>query len=100
VATDSEFQTALLRVIKLRGRDVIESVFLGEFEIVEGQGGGKLVNTSVGGKNFAFALPSGLGSDALMVHCDKALRQWDSLDSTQRDLIFSTRQQRTVRAVF
>ncbi len=100
MANNAEFITALLRVIKLRGRDVIESVFLGEFSIVSGQGGGKLVNTSVGGKSFSFQLPASMTSDALMVACDAALRQWDSLDATQRALLFTTRKQTTVRAVF
>jgi hypothetical protein len=100
VPIDPEFVSALLRVIKLRGRDVIESVFLGEFTVVSNQGGGKLVNTSVGGKSFSFQMPSSMGADNLMVACDRALRQWDSLDATQRDLVFSTRRQATARAVF
>jgi hypothetical protein len=100
VSIDAEFILALLRVIKLRGRDVIETVFLGEFSIVSGQGGGKLINTSVGGKSFSFSLPASMSSDALMIACDRALRQWDSLDATQRALLFTTRKQSTVRASF
>jgi hypothetical protein len=100
MAIDSEFVTALLRVIKLRGRDCIESVFLGEFNIVSNQGGGKLVNTSVGGKSFSFALPSNMGADQLMIACDRALRHWDSLDATQRALMFTTRRITKTRAVF
>lgn len=99
-AADLNFVNALLRIIKLRGRNAIEQVFLGEFTVVKGQGGGKLVSTSVGGKNFTFQIPSGLGSDALMVACDMALREWDALTEEQRELVFSTRPQRTARAVF
>jgi len=100
VPSSAEFQLVLLRVIKLRGRACIESVLLGEFDIVSGQGGGKLVNTSVGGKSFSFQLPASLSADALMVACDEALRTWDSLDATQRDLLFTQRKAKSARAVF
>ena len=73
----------------------------GEFLVARlRQGGGKLVNTSVGGKSFSFSLPASMSSDALMIACDRALRQWDSLDATQRALLFTTRKQSTVRASF
>ena len=84
----------------MRGRDVLQAVFLGEFTTIQSSGGGKLINTQVGGKSFSFQLPAGLATDGLMVACDKALRLWDSLDATQRDLVFSTRQPKSVRAVF
>lgn len=88
---DNEFVTALLRVIKLRGRDVIEGLFLGEFEVVKTQGGAKITSTSVGGQSFNMTLPASMTTDMLMTACDMALRQWDSLDETQRANLFSQR---------
>ena len=86
--------------MKIRGRDAVQAVFIGEFTAVEQAGGGKLVNTSVGGKSFSFALPSGLNTDSLMVACDKALQLWDSLDAEQRAALFTTRRPRSMRVVF
>lgn len=98
--SSSEFQLVLLRIIKLRGRECIENLLLGEYAAVEQQGGGKLINTSVGGKNFSFQLPASLSADAIMVACNEALSTWDSLDDTQRDTLFTTRKQKTVRVSF
>jgi hypothetical protein len=99
MASDAEFQNVLLRIISIRGRDCVENLLLGEYEVVK-SGAGKLISTSVGGKSFSFQIPSGLNQDSIMIHADAALRTWDSLDDTQRDLLFTTRKQTRTRAVF
>jgi hypothetical protein len=90
----------LMRVIRLRGRKVIESLLLGEYDTVSTQGGGKLVSTSIGGKSFSFQVPSNLSADALMVACEETLRLWDSMDADQRDAYFTVRRQKKTVATF
>lgn len=94
------FSRVLLRIIQLRGREAVEAIVTGEFDLITSQGGGKLVSTSVGGKAFSFQIPQAMNGDALMVAADEALLTWDGLDEEQRDLLFTQRPIRTARAVF
>lgn len=99
MAALSLFQRSLIRIANLRGRCVLENIITGQFATVE-QGGGKLVNTSVGGKSFSFQIPRAMETDALMGHAEAALLYFDSHTEAQISTLLTTSVQDRVVARF
>lgn len=99
MAALSLFQRSLVRIAQTRGREVLENIIIGQFEVIE-QGGGKLVNTSVGGKSFSFQVGRDMEVAALMGHAEMALSYFDAYTETQIDRLLATPLQDKVTARF
>lgn len=99
MAALSLFQRSLVRIASLRGRCVLENIITGQFQIVT-EGGGKLVNTSVGGKSFTFQVSKAMEVEQLMAHAEQALSYFDAYSESQIETLLATPAQDRVVARF
>ena len=72
----------LLRIASIKGRDVIEALFLGQFETIE-SGGRVMVSSSTADKSFSFSVDQGLGIVDITDAADHALRWLDNHTADQ-----------------
>jgi len=84
MAAPDFFVKSLLRIALSQGRDVLEAVVTGQFNVIQERGGKMITSLSANGKSFSFQVDPKLSTADLMGTVEQALEYFDG--STQEEI--------------
>jgi hypothetical protein len=94
------FTRSLVRIASLQGREVLEAVVTGQFEVVSANGGRVMTSASGTDKSFTFQVPSALTTDKIMAAAEYALTFFDSHTETEISYFLTARPKKWARIGF
>lgn len=94
------FTRSLVRIASLQGREVLESVVTGQFEVVSANGGRVMTSASGVDKSFTFQVPSALTTDKIMAAAEYALTFFDSHTTDEISNFLTARPKKWARTGF